>query len=156
EPFQLMVRAEKEGLRQVRAAVSSLRGPGGASLPPANLYREEYLDIKIPSSIEGHAGRWPDALVPDVDAYVGERRRAFPFDVPPGEGRALWIDLRVPEDAPPGLYRGAAIVQAAGRPPAWVAIELTVHRFALPRSSSLPVTFGFAGPALERGHPGLS
>ena len=71
------------------------------------LYRVEYLDVKTPSSVEGHAGPWPDALVPDVDAFAGERRRAFPFDVPAGESRAVWVELFVPATATPGATAAA-------------------------------------------------
>jgi hypothetical protein len=114
-----------------------------------------YLPVKTPSSQEGHAGPWPDALVPDVDQLTGERRNAFPFDVPPHEARAIWVELWVPHDATPGKHRGAVVVECDGQPPARVPVELYVHAFELPRSSSLPVTFGFSTAAIARAHPGL-
>ena len=63
--------------------------------------------MKTPSSVEGTAGPWPDALVPDVDAFVGEKRRAFPFDVPAGEARAIWVELFVPPTATAGALSRA-------------------------------------------------
>ena len=154
EPFQIVVHASGGALRGVRAAATALRGPG--ELPAPRLYRVDYLEVKTPSSIEGHSGPWPDALVPDVDAYAGELRRAFPFDVPAGETRAIWVELFVPEAATPGAYRGSVRITADGRVAATIPIELQVHRFALPRSASLPVTFGFSAGAVARAHPGLS
>src|SRR5262249_39790338 len=138
EPFQIVVRGPA---RAVRAAAGSLRSAAGATVAPPRLYRVGYLDVTTPSSVEGHAGPWPDPLIPAVDGYVGERRRAFPFDVPAGQVRAIWVELFVPEETAPGIYLGAVTVEAAGAR-ADVPVELTVHRFALPRTSSLPVTFG--------------
>jgi hypothetical protein len=154
EPFQIVVHAAGGALHGVRAEASALEGAGELAAP--RLARVDYLDVKTPSSVEGHAGPWPDALVPDVDAFAGEKRRAFPFDVPAGEVRAIWVELFVPATATPGLYRGAVRVLADGRAPASIPVELRVHKFALPRTSSLPVSFGFAANAVAKAHPGLS
>ena len=147
EPFQIVVEGPLEG---VRATASALVGPG--RIAPPQLYRVGYLDVKTPSSIEGHSGPWPDPLIPDVDAFVGEKRRAFPFSVPAGEVRAIWVELFVPHDAEPGEYLGEVTVTAEAHAPRKVPIELTVHRFEIPRSSSLPVTFGFSAKAVARAH----
>src|SRR4051794_12983767 len=79
EAFQVVVRGPLSGVR----ATARVDG-----LPAPLLYRVAYLEVKTPSSSEGRPGLWPDALVPDVDAFVGEKRNAFPFDVPAGEQRA--------------------------------------------------------------------
>ena len=154
EPFQIVVHAAGGALHGVRAEASTLTGAGQLAAP--QLSRVEYLDVKTPSSVEGHAGPWPDALVPDVDAFANEKRRAFPFEVPSGEARAIWVELFVPESAAPGAYRGSVRVSADGRTPATIPIALEVHRFTLPKTSSLPVTFGFAAAAVAKAHPGLS
>ena len=154
EPFQVVVHAAGAALRGVRAEATALAGAGTIAAP--RLYRVEYLDVTTPSSIEGRAGKWPDALVPDVDAFAGEKRRAFPFDVPAGQARAIWVELFVPETAAPGNYRGGVRVSAEGRAATTIPIALSVHKFALPKTSSLPVTFGFAANAVARAHPGLS
>src|SRR5438067_1123668 len=54
EPFQIAVLASGAPLRGVRGEASPLRGP--AELAAPRLYRVEYLDIRMPSSVEGHAG----------------------------------------------------------------------------------------------------
>lgn len=158
EPFQIVVRSSGGPLSGVRAEAAPLVGPGGAVVAAPRLYRVEYLEVTTPSSGEGHAGRWPDALVPDVDSFGGEKRNAFPFDVPAGESRALWVEVHVPESAAPGVYRGAVNLRLAsgGQPPTTVPVTLTVHSFVLPKSSSLPVTFGFTAGAVAKQHPGLS
>lgn len=149
EPFQIAVDGPA---RAVRAEATPLRGPGGATIAAPRLQRVELLTVTTPSSIEGRAGRWPDALVPDVDAYVGERRAAFPFDVAVGEVRSIWVDVFVPRGTPPGAYRGEIVLHSDGRAPARVPIALLVHRFTLPATSSLPVTFGISFAAIARGH----
>ena len=154
EPFQIVVHAAGAALADVRAEATELQGPGRIAAP--RLYRVEYLDVKTPSSIEGHPGPWPDALVPDIDAFAGERRRAFPFAVPAGETRAVWVELFVPATATPGAYRGSVRVTAKGRAATSIPVTLFVHNFTLPKTSSLPVTFGFAANALGKLHPGLS
>jgi hypothetical protein len=155
EPFQIVVSSTGGALTGVSAEASPLRGAGGPLAPP-RLHRVEYLDVKTPSSIEGRPGKWPDALVPDVDGFVGEKRHAFPFDVPAGEARAIWVEVFVPESASPGTYRGSIRISAANRPSTTIPIELLVHKFALPKSSTLPVTFGFAGNSIGKAHPGLT
>ena len=152
EPFQIVVRGP---LANVRAEAAPLSGPGGARLLAPRLYRVGYVQVTVPSSVEGHPGRWPDPLIPDVDAFAGERRNAFPFAVPKGEVRAIWVELFVPHEARPGDYHGAITLRADERAPAEVPIALVVHRFELPRSSSIPVTFGFNARALPLVHPHL-
>jgi hypothetical protein len=148
EAFQIVVRGPA---RAVRASAGKLRGPDAAALDAPRLYRVGYLVVTTPSSVEGHTGPWPDPLIPDVDAYAGERRNAFPFDVPAGEARAIWVELFVPEGQTPGAYRGAVTVTTDGGA-AEMPIELRVRRFVLPRSSSIPVTFGIDPGAVARAH----
>lgn len=150
EPFQIVVHATGGPLHAVRAEASRLRGAGELAAP--QLFRVAYLDVQTPSSVEGHKGPWPDALVPDVDAFVGEKRRAFPFDVPAGETRAIWVELYVPQSALPGEYRGQVSVTADGRAATTIPVTLTVHKFALPKSASMPVTFGINGNAIGKAH----
>src|SRR5467141_1788417 len=45
------------------------------------LYREALINVAIRTGGEGATGMWPDALVPDVDPILGEKRNAFPFTV---------------------------------------------------------------------------
>jgi hypothetical protein len=136
EPFQIVVTGP---LRGVRAQATGPFRP--------RLYRVGLVDVKVPSSVEGRAGRWPDPLIPDIDDFAGEQRNAFPFDVPAGEARAIWVDIWVPRQATAGVHRGKVRVEAAGWS-AEVPVEVRVHDFALPATSSLPVTFGITGNAV--------
>ncbi len=85
--------------------------PGSVSAAPprcrsrrldgVKLFREELISVARLGA-DGGTGRWPDALVPDVDDVVGEKRNAFPFDVTAGESRAIWVEVHVPADARAG------------------------------------------------------
>src|SRR5437764_169813 len=61
-------------------ATPLVRAEGGRLT--ASIFREAFLDITTPSNTDGAIGLWPDALVPVLDAYANEPRRAFPVDVP--------------------------------------------------------------------------
>lgn len=143
ESFQVVILGGSTGARDVVASASALVGPCG-SIPPSELrlYREEYLSLATPSNLEGGTGRWPDPLIPDVDELVGERRSAFPFSVPAEENRVVLAEVRVPPDAAPGIYTGSLALSGAGLQAVTIPIELRVHDFALPSTSSLPTAFG--------------
>jgi Domain of unknown function (DUF4091) len=128
--------------RPVAALTASAPPLDGPSRIAPVLYREEDVDLVRPSGPQGAPGPWPDALVPERDAYVGEARRAFPVAAPAGALTAIWVEVCVPEEARPGLYRGSVRVSDGARPIGSVPIELRVWPFALPRTGSVVVTFG--------------
>ena len=88
--------------------VTDLAGPKGTIPAKANvtIYFETYINLKVPSSIEGAAGDWPDPLIPRVDRLTGETRNAFPMRLAAGRNQAVWIDVYVPLSTPPGEYDG--------------------------------------------------
>src|SRR5207302_7812914 len=98
--------------------------------------------------------QWPDALVPDVDPIAGEKRNAFPFDVPAGESRAVLVDIHVPTGIPAGAYHGT--LHVTGGAQADVAVTLTVWDFDLPSTATLKSAFGMAwnGPCMGHGDGG--
>jgi hypothetical protein len=142
EPFQILVSGGDDGLDGVRATASELTGPDGASIAAAALYREALYDVVTPSNTEGAAGPWPDPLVPDLDAYQGERRDAFPFDVPAGATRAIWVEVFVPLGTAAGTYRGTVSVTADGGFAREIAVALRVRAFDLPSTATLRSAFG--------------
>ena len=115
------------------------------------LYREALINVANQSGGDGATGWWPDALVPDVDPIMGEKRNAFPFDVPAGENRAVYVDVHVPADAPAGKYTGTLVV--SGGASAQVPVTLTVWDFSVPSTSTLRTAFGITwnGPCMGHG-----
>lgn len=150
EAFQLYVRPPRQ---QVSLSVPSLKGPAGATLE-VRPYRQGWITLHTASNSEGATGPWPDALIPAVDAYAGERRSAFPFDSTAERPLLAYLEVCVPHAQRPGAYRGTAtVVSTAGR--ASVPVRVDVEPFALPATSSLVTSFGISQYAVARGH-GLS
>jgi hypothetical protein len=147
EAFQVVITGRAT---QVSVVASSLRsGDGGIS--DVRLYREDLIDVGQPSSLDGATGRWPDALVPDVDDVVGEKRNAFPFDVGDGESRAVWVEYRVPSDAASAVYHGGVKVRTA-EGETLIPVKLAVWDFTLPSTASLKSHFGLDRWDVLQGH----
>ncbi len=148
EPFQIAFDGGASGRTITSVTPRALTGPGGATIPEGQLfvYAERLIDVASPSSVEGAAGAWPDALVPAVDLIFDQPRNALPIAIPAGELRAVWIDVLVPADAPAGDWVGAVDI-VAGTETARVPIRLHVFDFALPSTPTLRTVFGGPGDA---------
>ena len=149
ESFQVVVTGSAG---RVSARATALTGPG--TIDGVKLFREDLIQVSHASALDGGTGRWPDALVPDVDDVVGEKRNAFPFDVKEGESRAIWVEIRVPPDARPGTYHGSVTVSSDKDQ--WnVPVTLEVWDFDLPSTASLRSSFGLSYGGTRTAHPGL-
>jgi hypothetical protein len=156
ESFQIVIRGDSE-ISGVRAKASPLTGAGGATIPASNvrLYREALMNVSIPSGGIGVRGRHPDGLIPDVDESDGQTRSAFPFNVPAGEARALWVDILVPMEAPAGMYSGSIQVTGDGLD-VTVPVELEVLGFTLPSTPSLATAFRAWPASICYQHTGMA
>src|SRR5262249_35241184 len=108
EPFQVVLKAQSADINDVDVEITDLRGPADALVTKNNIavYLERYLDLKVPSSIDGGSGEWPDPLIPRVDQYAHEKRNAFPLKLIRGRNQPLWLEVYVPPSTRPGLYAG--------------------------------------------------
>jgi len=156
ESFQVVFRADSQQVESVDLEISDLSGPGGAVLSRSNItiYFERFMNLPKPSSIEGTAGEWPDALIPRVDRYIGEKRNAFPFRLLDKRNQPIWVEVYVPPSTRPGTYRGNATVWINEKRDVTLPVTLDVWNFALPSTSSLPNSFGFNGHGALRQHAG--
>ena len=132
EPFLLVLRPSVR-MDGVAVEAGPLAGGQGATIAAADISvcHVEYVKVTAPTDALGKAGWWPDPLPP----YDG------PFTAAAGENHPLWITVRVPTDAAPGLYKGVISLSAEG----WscrVPVELTVRSFALPETASVRSSFG--------------
>ncbi|MBP1660882.1 MAG: hypothetical protein H6P95_2074 [Candidatus Aminicenantes bacterium] len=132
EPFLIVLRPSTR-LDAVRIAAGPLINAKGGTIgaPNVSVRHVEYVKVSTPTDALGRAGWWPDPLPP----YDG------PFEAAADENHPLWITVRVPRDAAPGLYRGEVSLSAEG----WscrVPVELGVRAFALPERSSVRSSFG--------------
>ncbi|MBI3804965.1 MAG: DUF4091 domain-containing protein, partial [Nitrospirae bacterium] len=154
ESFQLVVTADNGALSGVDITVGDLIDAHGNSLSSGNImiYKEAFMNIGTPSTIQGGTGEWPDALIPKKDEYVGEVRNAFPLSVGAGRNQPIWIEIYIPVTAAAGVYSGSATVTAAGQNPIIVPIQLTVWDFTLPSVSSLKSAYSIDHHLLTGGH----
>lgn len=146
---QIIVRASSENLTNVNLAVSSLKGPGGASIPASSitLYREHYVTVTGTASYGGGSnpplgsGTYPEPLIPFNDPETGSPLcgssaplKACDATIHSGQNQPYWIDISVPRGAtnsPSGIYEGAVSI-TADQGSASVPLKLTVWNFELP------------------------
>lgn len=142
EPFLLVVRP-KVRLDDLRVETGPLVQASGASISSGgvSVRRVEYVTVARPTDEFGAPGDWPDPL----PLYEG------PFAAPAGENAALWITVRVPEEAAAGSYRGEIVLSAG----AWrrsVPVVLDVWDFALPSTPSVRSAFGLSAGLIKLYH----
>lgn len=132
---QLVVFADEAPLLQVAAEFGPVAAESGASLPAETfrIRRVGYVPTLKPSYLVDHVGLWPDPLV-----------AATPFDVREGDFESLWVDVRVPPDAAPGLYRGEVRLTSPSASPTTVPVEVRVRGFTIPQAPSVRTAFGLS------------
>jgi Domain of unknown function (DUF4091) len=145
--FQVHVRAGASPIRLNVSAGDFVDPVSHAHIRAATnvfIYREAYLNITTLSDLNGRLGVTPDPLVPVIDPYVHEARRAFPVTVPANRTQSIWIGVLIPPAAPAGVYRGTVTVKNGATVLATLAPTIRVWNFALPATSSLASAFGMA------------
>jgi len=163
ESFQVVVTGVDEKLEGVTASLDPLRQAGGPSLPETSLelFRVAWVPVRHSSPRATVApGLIADALIPFKDPYTGEPVReprwsdakpdgprfgATGFALWPDHHQALWVDVRIPRDAAPGVYEGVLRVTAKNASPAKIPVRLTVWDFTLPEGPTHENHFGGFG-----------
>lgn len=148
EGFQLVISAGDGGAANVQASVSALRHADGEVLEHVRLFRERYVKVTTPSPYSPYqAQSWPDILLPadNPATDLASAYRAFPQNLSAGENLPVWVDVYVPPDAKPGIYRGTLRVSADGLGSVELPVSLTVWAFTLPPRSPLRTVFGTNG-----------
>src|SRR6185503_828498 len=153
ESFQVVVQAPASGLSNVNFSVSSLSGPGGATLPSSafSLYREQYVYVNkssvnwLGSNQPLGAGWYPEGLIPFTDPVsgaplTGAQIQAVPFNLTAARNQPIWVDLTVPRTATPGTYTGTFTV-TSNQGNVTGTISVTVWHFTLPVKPALKSMF---------------
>ncbi len=133
-------------LPPVRGTVSDLAGPDGATLDGRRL-RVRYGDLfrtTWPGARHAPGERVAGSYVPLLDAPLG--------GVP---DQAVWLSVRVPDDARPGTYRGTLTLEGLAAPRA-VPVELTVSGWRVPNPRDWPTWVNLLqSPESVAGHYGV-
>ncbi|MGE5608741.1 MAG: glycoside hydrolase domain-containing protein [Bacillota bacterium] len=148
--FQILLRSDGS-VGGIRIEPADLQGPGGAMLPAqdAQLYRQHQAELTVGTyrNDQFKPDWYPDALIPfrhpiSREPLAETRLVAVPFDLPANQTHGFWVDIPVPADAKPGVYRGSYQVTAPGQTPTQIPVELTVWDFALPAVPTFVTAFG--------------
>lgn len=114
--FQVILELKRPIAQQVELTVSDLNGPAGKRIE-ANKHIERFLAHYVRVDPGGYTwgpkstvlpwpDRYPDALVP-FEAHCGPPKVIVKrIEIPPNANQAVWIDIYVPKELPPGDYRG--------------------------------------------------
>jgi hypothetical protein len=132
-------------------AVSPLKGPGGAELPPVKVERVGYVPVDYPSAYystdvpewcrkvpqsagttDGWAGWWPDPLAPGAS-----------LDLSPNQTQPVWFTVHAPKLAAPGRYQAQVTLEAGGRSARKIPLTVQVLPFTLPEKGHLRAIFDF-------------
>jgi hypothetical protein len=168
--FQVLVPAGRAPIAKLALALSDLVGPEGARLRAVAL-RQLYLDLAARSRSDRHPeeslGWRPGARPPDAgmlgripDALVPTTVDPGPVAIGPAGALALWVDVEIPDGAPPGRYHGTGTLEGDGAARARFAIDVDVRPTPLPFRAASVFTFyeparlhtrmGAAAGAIER------
>jgi hypothetical protein len=163
ESFQVIVRAPAGGLTNVKLAASALAGEGKRIIPKSNLalFREHYVHVTRGSMDRGGYNRplgpgwYADALIPFPDGDKAPSNpaelRAIPFNLAAATNQPVWVDVFVPRNADPGVYRGTITI-SSDQGGASVPVVVNVWNFALPLSPSLHSAFGMYNDTTKNPH----
>jgi hypothetical protein len=120
EGFQVILHSSTP-VSSVRISTGDLRS--GKSVVPASnieLRLARYIEVKKNLSGGYRAGLYPDALVPMPET----------FGLESGKGQMVWVNIYVPKDAVPGIYKGQLTI-AVGSEKERIPIRLRVRNFGL-------------------------
>lgn len=115
--FQIVLDSGPAGLEQVRLNWTPLNGPEKAKIGPENIRAFRMLPVTV-----SEYPAWYLRLVdkaPEVENYydalapIDDKKNGQPFDLPPNQRLALWVDVYVPRDARAGQYAGKLTVTAS-------------------------------------------
>jgi len=148
EPAQFAARSDKP-LAGLTIETTPLRqAVGGAVIPAENLAWNFVGFIPLRKNTRDAAKLWVRRAPCEVpDPLLDDRK----LDLPANTTQPVWLTLRVPRDAKPGLYRGEVRV-LAGKESAALPVELTVWSFSLPDERHLLITNWFNVSRIARAH----
>ena len=126
-------------LANVAAEVRPLEGTKGERITDVKVYRVGYVVVG------SHTPDTPlEELVGEAPGWYPDPLLDFPFDLERRTTYSLWAIIHIPQDASPGIYRGAIEVRTGDRPLARAIFRLKVVAASVPTTRSLKVTNWFS------------
>ncbi len=137
ESFQVLAWAGAGMVRQVTVKAGDLATTKGRALAATNITTSlmGYVQTTTtPPYGTAYTGWWPDPILDYTNTT----------DIAAGDVQSFWIRVRVPEDQPPGIYKGRLQVLVEGREAFAFKLSVRVFDFTLPRVSPLPLAVTFS------------
>ena len=140
EPFQIVFNPRR-AVNNCSVTFTDLKDEKGNKIGSKQIacYSVGYVTVKQASSAEGVIGSNPDYLIP-----------AGQFDLKAQINNPIWITIRIPADAKPGIYKGRIRFVAEGREYAQIPIILKVWDFILPEKNHLDVISNVWWPMIQK------
>lgn len=144
EGYSLVIKAGAQRVKNVTVQASALQHQSGFRLKQ-HVYRQRYVTVKKSSPYSPYPPQsYPDILLPQREGQQNKKvnYRAFPQDLQAQQNLPVWVDIKVPLNAPSGHYRGTISIFADDAETIRLPVSLHVWDFALPKQSPLPTVFG--------------
>ena len=153
-PFQVVISVKGEQASGVTLDISDLRD-GTRVLSSENLqpYLEYLVMVYVPTGRHGQKGRWPDPLVPLTRPFnVQSTGRGYRWGRGYTRHQPVWVDIMIPRDQRPGIYRGEITVRFDRGVLGTIKVELTVWDIVLPEKRHFPAHVGLYEREIARMH----
>jgi hypothetical protein len=121
EPVTFALRALRP-LSSVAVRVGELRSSSGGSIPA------DFIDVRVVRAVRVPVDR--KAKTYRLEPFLLEKRDAFAIAA--GETARVWLTLKVPDQAPAGVYRGRIAITVDGQERAGLDLLVRVLPFRLP------------------------
>ena len=145
EAFQVMplINDPERTIHNLRIEIHNLiNGEQIISKENITLFYEYYVKVTEPSDKGGRVGYWPDALIPLKN----------PFDVSASFPSPVWVDVNIPVDASPGLYKGKLGFKTSDAGDYLFEYALEVWDITFPKKKYIKANFGLDQEDIKRVH----
>ena len=116
----------------VTAEVLPLEGPEGNTIAGATVHRVGYVVVG------SHSKDTPESeLIGEAPGWYPDPLLDFPFDLKDRPTHSLWVTVRMPADARPGVYRGTIVVRAGSEVLSRASFRIRLVSAAVPTGRSL-------------------
>ncbi|MBN2560899.1 MAG: DUF4091 domain-containing protein [Phycisphaerae bacterium] len=139
--FQLVIPATTGQAVGVELAAEDLLGPASTIHRDAvRMYRQWPITIeRYPNWYLRSQGLRRSRDVPDVLVPIDAPRHGQPFVIPAGGQLAIWVEIKIPPDARPGIHQGAVNVRDADGNATRMPVEVVVRDIYLSRTDAIPI-----------------
>lgn len=130
EGFQIILIPLEKDLKNVKVMLDDLKGQNGEIIESKyiKVFQVGYVETNKPEYNVDYVGLWPDPLL------IKET-----FSVEKGEYQPIWIDVFIPENKNPGIYKGEIVISPANSHQLKVKLEVKVWNYIIPKKGNFKV-----------------